>query len=162
MGDSPVIARTTAKSARKIRNVQMKRGERATSTSLSGAELAEFRGMLLAKRRELLGDIGAMEHQGARDPPELLESERDLLCQIDEALARIENGTYGICEATGTPITKARLGACPWARHCIEYARWKEKPKMLVARAYRRHEDDADEPAVLETWEFLRRTLGLS
>lgn len=69
--------------------------------------------MLSAKRRDLLGDIGAMENEGTGGAPELLDSEWDLLREIDEALARIESGTYGICEATDTRITKARLRACP-------------------------------------------------
>ena len=56
----------------------------------------------------------------------LLESKRDLLREIDEALRRIEDGTYGICLATSKPISKARLRAKPWAKYCIEYARRKE------------------------------------
>jgi hypothetical protein len=152
-----VIARTTGKIGRKTGNSDVRRGERARRSSVSGAELAEFRGMLLAKRRELLGDIGAMGNEGVGDAPELLESEWDLLCQIDEALARIENGTYGICEATGTRITKARLRACPWARYCLEYARRNERPKALVTRACRWPEDDADERPVPDAWELLRR-----
>jgi len=57
----------------------------------------------------------------------LIESERQILREIDEALARIENGTYGICLATGRPISKARLKAKPWAKYCIEYAKRLER-----------------------------------
>lgn len=39
--------------------------------------------------------------------------------QINNALTRIENGTYGICEATGRPISKARLEAVPHTRYSI-------------------------------------------
>ena len=42
---------------------------------------------------------------------------------INDALAKIQNGTYGICEGTGKPISRARLEAQPWARYSIEYAR---------------------------------------
>jgi RNA polymerase-binding protein DksA len=53
----------------------------------------------------------------------LMDSERKLLREIDNALVRIEKKTYGICEGTGKQIPKARLEAQPWARYCVEYAR---------------------------------------
>jgi RNA polymerase-binding protein DksA len=56
-----------------------------------------------------------------------MDSERKLLQEIDDALQRIEEGAYGICEGTGKPIPKARLRAQPWARCCVEYARSLEK-----------------------------------
>lgn len=40
--------------------------------------------------------------------------------QIDEALQRLDEGTYGICEDCGRPITSARLKAVSFARRCIE------------------------------------------
>ncbi|NIP22430.1 MAG: TraR/DksA family transcriptional regulator [Phycisphaerae bacterium] len=57
----------------------------------------------------------------------LMDSERKLLRETDDALQRIEQGTYGICEGTGKQIPKARLEAQPWARYCIEYARMLEQ-----------------------------------
>ncbi|MEN6334871.1 MAG: TraR/DksA C4-type zinc finger protein [Phycisphaerales bacterium] len=57
----------------------------------------------------------------------LMDSERRLLTEIDDALHRIEAGTYGICEGTGEPIAKARLEAQPWARYSVEYARMMEQ-----------------------------------
>ena len=45
-----------------------------------------------------------------------LSAEQAALYEIDEALARIENGSYGICEITGEPIPEARLTALPWTR----------------------------------------------
>jgi len=57
----------------------------------------------------------------------LMDSERKLLHEIDDALQRIENKTYGVCEGTGQPIPKARLEAQPWARHCVEYTRMLEQ-----------------------------------
>ncbi len=53
----------------------------------------------------------------------LMDNERKLLRKIEDALERIEQETYGTCEATGAPISKARLEAKPWARYCVEYAR---------------------------------------
>jgi RNA polymerase-binding protein DksA len=60
----------------------------------------------------------------------LMDSERKLLHEIDDALRRIDEKTYGICEATGKPIKKARLEAQPWARYCVEYARKLEQGKV--------------------------------
>lgn len=45
-----------------------------------------------------------------------LSSEQDAVYEINEALARIERGSYGICELTGKPIERARLEAIPWTR----------------------------------------------
>src|SRR3954471_23198691 len=44
----------------------------------------------------------------------LLSSDQDAIYEIEEALKRIEKGTYGVCELTGKPIPKARLDAIPW------------------------------------------------
>ena len=46
----------------------------------------------------------------------MLSSEQDALYEIDEALNRIRDGTYGICELTGKPIESRRLEAIPWTR----------------------------------------------
>ena len=42
------------------------------------------------------------------------------LAEIDAALRRIDEGTYGICEACGKPIGAERLAAIPWTRLCID------------------------------------------
>lgn len=124
---------------------------RAIKSPLSKKELRDFRERLLVKRRELLGDMSGMEAEAFRDNKGngasdlstmpvhmadigtdnyeqeftlgLIESERKLLRDIDQALERIENGTYGICLGTGEPIGTARLRAKPWARYTIDYAR---------------------------------------
>jgi len=57
----------------------------------------------------------------------LVDSEMKLLVEIDGALLRIENGTYGICQADNEPIPKERLKAIPWARYCIACASLLEK-----------------------------------
>ena len=123
-------------------------------TRLSAEALDEFRQLLLDKRRELVGDVTQLESQvmgrngpgggsGSSSMPihmadlgsdtweqeltlGLIENERTLLREIDEALDRIEGKTYGICLATNRPITKSRLRAKPWAKYCIEYARKRE------------------------------------
>ena len=48
------------------------------------------------------------------------------LCEIDDALRRIADKTYGVCEMTGKPIPVARLNAKPWAKYTIEAARMLE------------------------------------
>jgi DnaK suppressor protein len=50
----------------------------------------------------------------------LLSQEQDALYEIDQALKRIENDTYGICEISGKPIPHARLEAIPFARYTVE------------------------------------------
>jgi DnaK suppressor protein len=47
---------------------------------------------------------------------------RDTLNDIDDALAKFDNGTYGRCEVCGEPISEARLEAMPAARTCIAHA----------------------------------------
>ncbi|HOB75395.1 MAG TPA: TraR/DksA family transcriptional regulator [Phycisphaerae bacterium] len=122
-------------------------------THLSEAELEEFRQLLLEKRRELVGDMNNLSDEARRtgapggtfssmpihmadlgsDTWEqeltlgLIENERGLLREIDEALDRIQKKTYGICMATNKPIAKARLRFKPWAKYCIEYAMKREQ-----------------------------------
>ena len=50
----------------------------------------------------------------------LLSQEQDALYEIDQALKRIELGTYGICEMSGKPIPHTRLEAIPFARFTVE------------------------------------------
>jgi RNA polymerase-binding protein DksA len=125
---------------------------RKNQAGISPRELENFRDLLLAKRREIVGDMSQMEREALRsaggsnlsnlplhmadmgtDNYEqeftlgLVEKDRVLLREINQALAKIMDGTYGICEGTGKPISKVRLEAQPWARYSIEYARQKEK-----------------------------------
>jgi DnaK suppressor protein len=120
-------------------------------------ELEHFRDLLLEKRREIVGDMSSMEREALRsgsgsnlstlpihmadmgtDNYEqeftlgLVEKDRNLLREINNALAKIQNGAYGMCEGTGKPIAKARLEAQPWARFSIDYARKIEKGVMGV------------------------------
>lgn len=122
---------------------------------LSSADIRQFKQMLLAKRAEILRNVSEIEEETLKksrldasgdlssmpihmadlgtDNYEqefvlgLMDGERKLLREIDYALQRIEDGTYGICEGTGKPIPKARLKAQPWARYCVEYARMLEQ-----------------------------------
>ena len=122
---------------------------------LTQTEIGKFRDLLLAKRNEILGNVTSMEdealHRQRSDLSKmpihmadigtdnyeteytlgLVDSERKLMREIDEALDRIENCTYGICEGSGKSIPKTRLEAIPWARYCVEYARLLEKGLVM-------------------------------
>jgi RNA polymerase-binding protein DksA len=53
----------------------------------------------------------------------LTENEEELLQSIDDALQRIEDGTYGVCSNCGKPIGEERLEALPWTNLCIDCAK---------------------------------------
>lgn len=49
----------------------------------------------------------------------LVSKEQEILYKVDEALQRIENGTYGKCESCGEPVKESRLKAVPFAKLCV-------------------------------------------
>ncbi len=124
---------------------------RRAGSGLGVRDLQHFADLLREKRREIVGDMHSMEGEALRsgsgglstlpvhtadmgtDNYEqeftlgLVEKDRNLLREINHALAKIPLGTYGICEGTGDPIGKPRLEVQPWARHGIEYARLRER-----------------------------------
>jgi len=130
--------------------------EQKKKTSLTLAEIEKFKALLMAKRDEILDNVNHMENEALRkersdlsnmpihmadagsDTYEqentlgLMDSERKMLSEIDNALDRIENNTYGLCENDEEPIPKARLKAIPWARYCLKCASLSEKG--LLAR----------------------------
>ena len=57
----------------------------------------------------------------------LEENSEQILAEIDGALKRIEDGTYGICTNRGEQISVERLEALPWATLCIDCARDRER-----------------------------------
>ena len=68
------------------------------------------------------GTPGARESGATRNPARdfalaLLVHEQDALREINDALDRIDRGTYGICAVTGLSLPAARLRAVPWTRH---------------------------------------------
>ncbi len=112
------------------------------------AELKKYEQLLLDKRRQLLEEMGVigethigtsikdatgelssysyhMADQGTdtmdREMAFMFASKQGrLIYHIDEALRRIQDGTYGQCQSCGKPISQARLEAVPHARLCIE------------------------------------------
>ncbi len=57
----------------------------------------------------------------------LSESDRRVLLLIDQALERLEAGTYGTCVHCGQPCQEKRLEAVPWARHCLDCQELQDK-----------------------------------
>jgi DnaK suppressor protein len=66
-----------------------------------------------------LGDMASVTFDRELDEG-LEEGAQQTLAQIDRALAKLDDGTYGICERCGRPIAEERLRARPWATLCIE------------------------------------------
>jgi len=126
------------------------------------ADLEHFRGLLLQRRRRILGTVQGMEEEALKASDQdfsvdhmadhgsdnfeqdftlsLVESERRELFEIDRALQRLEQGTYGICEGTGNPIPRPRLEAIPYARYSVEYQR-----KLEAGEVDEDEESEADE-----------------
>ncbi len=120
-------------------------------TPFGKKELERFRQILLKKRAELVGDVRGMEADALQNdagslsnvPSHLAEqgsdasdqalsldlaaADRKMIREIDAALKRIEDGTYGVCELSGEPIKLDRLEELPWARYSIEAARELER-----------------------------------
>jgi RNA polymerase-binding protein DksA len=131
----------------------VKEGKKEKAQQLSKQDLAYFRNLLLEKRHEIIGDVGSMESEAYKGGSNLsnmpihmadvgtdnfeqeftlglIESERQILRDIQEALVRVDNGTYGTCLGTGKPIPRVRLEAVPWAKYTIEYSRLLESGKI--------------------------------
>jgi len=64
----------------------------------------------------------------------LLSSDQDAIYEIEEALKRIEKGSYGVCEITGKNIPKTRLTAIPWTRFTVEAQAQLERDGALKSR----------------------------
>jgi RNA polymerase-binding transcription factor DksA len=127
-----------------------------TRSPLPKKEVDRFRAMLIRKRSELVGDVSTMEAEALQSfsgglshvPQHIAEqgsdaydqslaldlaaADRKLIKEIDDALARIEKGTFGLCELTHKPISAQRLEELPWARYSIEAARELERRGMRV------------------------------
>lgn len=69
-----------------------------------------------------MADVGT-ENYDQEFTLELIENEQGTLELVNEALLRLEQGTFGLCGECGEPISKPRLQAIPYTRHCIACAR---------------------------------------
>ncbi|HEX2068935.1 MAG TPA: TraR/DksA C4-type zinc finger protein [Actinomycetota bacterium] len=68
---------------------------------------------------EEYADAGTATFERERDLS-LVNNLRDLMERIDKALAKMEEGTYGLCDRCGRPIEKLRLKALPYANLCLK------------------------------------------
>jgi DnaK suppressor protein len=117
----------------------------------TAAELAEVRGELDTDRERLRRELNLAEHElhdlmrdagdGAgndqadvgsttfeRDHEmSLANNARDMLAQTERAIARIEDGSYGVCESCGQPIGKMRVMAFPRATLCLSCKQREER-----------------------------------
>ena len=146
----PVTTPTTKTAARKT-TAPAKLAVKADESPWTKAELAEVRGDLNTDRERLRSELNLAEHElhdlmrdagdGAgndqadvgsttfeRDHEmSLANNAREMLAQTERALARIEDGTYGVCEIGGEPIGKMRLMAFPRATLCLSCKQREER-----------------------------------
>jgi len=115
---------------------------KSSKTSMTPSEVKECRHQLLMKRALILGDLSKMEIAALRASEQdsstdniadygtdnyeqaftlgLIESVEGVVKEIDDALKRMDQKKYGICENCGCAIPKARIKALPYARHCVQ------------------------------------------
>lgn len=116
---------------------------------MSSADAEKFREILLERRRVLKGNVQNMEDEALKATDQdvsvdhmadygsdnfeqeftlgLIESEEEQLREINAALERIDEGSFGLCEACQKPIARERLRAIPYTRFCIECKRKEEE-----------------------------------
>ena len=125
-------------------------------THLGKRDLDHYRQVLMRKRAELVGDVSHIEGQALKDasggalshlPQHMAEQgsdtfdqalsldiaqvDRNLIREIDDAIGRIDAGSYGVCQITHKAISKERLEELPWTRYSIEGARERERRQYL-------------------------------
>ena len=129
---------------------------------MTNIELVLHLETLLALRARLQGDMTQMEdnalnkdHSSSTTTPDdmaelgtgnfdqeftlsLLGSEKDALDQIEAAIERIEDGSYGRCKTCGGKIPNTRLGAIPYAAQCVRCASEQENSPATPGRESRR------------------------
>ena len=119
------------------------------SQYMNAAQLAFFRERLLTMKREILANAAntsehLREHTAEADPADQAtieeenalelrarDRERKLLRKVEEALRRVEDGSYGYCEETGEPIGVRRLLARPTATLTIDAQTRREQRQKL-------------------------------
>ena len=67
----------------------------------------------------------------------LISNQKEILAEIEEAIKRIKNGTYGICEVTGQPIPESRLSSIPYTRCTKEGQEIKEREAKRIKASQR-------------------------
>ncbi len=95
--------------------------------------LARHRTDQLLQREQSVADTGdrSLQDSTGEQQLSLLEARTRMRNQVDEALRRLDEGTYGICEDCGRPISPERLKAMPFARRCVECQRKAETIEQI-------------------------------
>lgn len=75
-----------------------------------------------------MGDLGSDLAEEELDL-QLVENQELMMRDVNDALERIQNNTFGMCEECNKPISKARLTAIPYTRYCIHCAETLESPR---------------------------------
>ena len=122
------------------------------------SELNQYKELLLARRARLRGDVDQLADEALKRSRQeasgdlstmpihmadigsdnfeqdftltLLEKEEGTLQQIELALSRIDDGTYGTCDGCGAEIPRTRLQAIPYAVRCVDCARKEEGERV--------------------------------
>ncbi len=111
----------------RFRSALLKRRERLQETikhhDIGGASLLEETGELMSSSADNhLADTASETFERELDEGLEEDAERQLR-EVEGALERIEDGSYGTCEVCGKAIPEERLEAIPWAKLCVEDAR---------------------------------------
>jgi len=124
----------------------------AKEISMDQEKLLYFRGLLEGRLHALLEEaektVSDMSQDTEGDFPDptdrasfesdrnfvlrIKDRERKLIAKVKEALARIDNGTFGICESCGKPISEKRLMVRPVTTECIDCKTEAEKKERLA------------------------------
>ena len=122
--------------------------------AFSKEQIKQFRQLLITERVKLADEIKSIAHDASTSPRDasgdlsaytvhmadmaadtyerelsmnIVSSEQEILYQIDDALKRLDEGSYGICQQCNQPIVMSRLRAVPYASLCINCQRSKER-----------------------------------
>src|SRR5207253_2230664 len=102
---------------------------------------------------ENVSELSSIDQHQADLGTETFEREKDMsileqieaeLADVDHALHRLDDGTYGTCEVDGKPISEARLEALPAARFCLEHPAEEERARLEERFAIRSAQDVAE------------------
>ena len=128
----------------------MVKGASEQKKVLDKRTIDRFKKLLLKEREQIMGDVKQI-HESSQEVGQdgiqdigdeaanvynkqilltLNENERLRVKEVDEALDRMENGTYGICEECGEPIGLKRLEVKPVAKYCVPCKTKLEKGKL--------------------------------
>lgn len=122
--------------------------------ALNKDQLKQFRQLLITERAKFANEIKSIAQDAARSPRDasgdlsaytvhmadmaadtydremstnMVSAEQEILYQIDDALKRMDDGSFGVCGECTHPISMSRLKAVPYASNCIECQRAKEQ-----------------------------------